>query len=1101
MVLRHSFSWLALLVLSFCGPRCQRESDKPRILIFHKTEFYAHECLPEAIAAVEELCARNGWETDKTEWGEDFTEENLGQYAAVVFLLTAGDVLAPTQEVVFERFIQGGGGFVGIYTAVDTEHSWPWYRQLVGAEYDGLMSVQQATLHVLDAEHPSTEHLPDEWKRTDEWMNLKNVLPEVRVLLALDESSCTDGKMGAFHPVSWCREFDGGRAFVTTMGHTSESYHEPAFLQHLEGGLKYALGSGKPIALGKHRPFRQEQVRTGFVKTSVICNLEEPMSMSPLPDGRILLVERRGGVKLYDPGSNKTREVARLDVFIKNEEGLLGIAIDPKWSENHWIYLYYSPAGKSNHALRLSRFVFKGDSLYRHTEQVILEVPTDREERTLHAAGCLRFDKEGFLYLATGDNTNHYGDGFSSIDERPGKKAYDSQKSAANSMDLRGKILRIKPLPDGSYVCPAGNLYVEADVRVFPGAEHLLSDPSWEGVAYPVRKKRPVSIAADYPKRAHLWWGRGRPEIYIMGCRNPFRMDIDHRRGLLVWGEPGPDAGVADSTRGPEGYDEINIARKAGFYGWPYCLGPNLPYRDYHFGTGTSGPYFDPEHPYNDSPNNTGDRHLPPSQPPLIWYSFKSSDLFPLLLNGTRCAMGGPAYYCDEYPEQTRLPKRFDGKILIYEWMRNWIMAIGIDSLDRLTDMQPVAPNVRLGRPIDLFIDKNGSIWVLEYGTEWFTGNPDACLSRIDYLRGEHKADEVAESKPVNQPPSVQWAFGKANGSFYHSGDTLRYALQVMDAEDGSLSDKRISAADVETYIGYLPPGASLKEALRHTHRPQKDHLSRGQKLVGESDCRNCHAVDRKINGPAYRDVARRYTDELKIIESLAEKIIKGGKGVWGETAMSAHPLLSRSDAMDMVRWILSLKEEQQPFGRGTIVLQPPKGREDGKYVFFARYTDRGALQQPPQTTEALAWLRPARVSMAATDSLSKTAKPYERPLNDGKVRLYEFRANDFFALKSVDPKGLKGFALALEVSPLRLHSGNGRIELRLGSSEGALVSSAALPTSAATGGLTEIILPVNRAVWSISGTRQDVYFVVRSVQSDDARPLCGLAWVRALLK
>ncbi len=1091
-----------LILLAFLGLQCRTQDNRPRVLIFHKTEFYAHDCLPAAMEAVQQLCERNGWATETTEWGEDFTEENLSKYTAVVFLLTAGDVLAPTQEVVFERFIQGGGGFVGVYTAIDTEHSWPWYRQLVGAEYDGLMPVQSGVLSVLDREHPAAAHLESPWTRTDEWMNLKNVLPDVHVLLALEESSCTGGKMGAFHPVSWYREFDGGRAFVTVMGHTTASYSEPAFLQHLEGGLKYAIGAGKPVALGKHRPFQQgQQPKSGFVKTSVACSLAEPMSMALLPDDKILFVERRGAVKLFNPADGQLKTVAEFKVFHKNEEGLLGIAVDPKWEENHWIYLYYAPAEKPhNNALRLSRFMFKDDVLYPETEQIILEVPTDRDLKTLHAGGCIRFDRQGFLYLSTGDNTNHYGDGYTAIDERLEGRQYDAQKSASNSMDLRGKILRIKPLPDGSYICPAGNLYTEADVRVYQGSQDILFDPGWEGIAYPVRKPRPVAIAADYPQRAQVWWGRGRPEIYIMGCRNPFRMDLDPRRGLLVWGEPGPDAGVADSLRGPEGYDEINIARRAGFYGWPYCVGPNLPYREYSYATGTSGPYFDPERPENDSPNNTGDRYVPPSQPPIIWYPFKSSELFPLVLNGTRCSMGGPAYYCDEYPEKTRFPKRFDGKIFIYEWMRNWIMAVELDSLDRYVSMQPVAPNVRLGRPIDMLIDKNGSLWVLEYGTEWFTANPDACLSRIDYIRDDAHTDEVAETQPTNQPPLVEWLFGGKNGSFYRPGDTIKYALQVSDPEDGSLADGRILPSDVDLFVGYLPTGTAFKRPTKGSKKPAEDPIARGQKLVNESDCRSCHAVERKVNGPAYQDVARRYQGEPKALDYLAEKILKGGKGVWGEVAMSAHPQLAKADVIDMVRWILSLNEPpKQPFGHGMIIAQPTGGQEPGRYALYARYTDRGASKLPPQTAETLVWLRPAQLKISAADSLIKGMKTYERPLNNTTIRLYELQPGDFFMLKAIDAQGLKGFALALEISTNRNHSGRGRLELRLGSPDGPLAGSAPLPASGTGGGLAELVLNLDRKAWPAGSRRQDIYFVARTDDDGVRQPLCGVAWFKAL--
>jgi cytochrome c len=105
--------------------------------------------------------------------------------------------------------------------------------------------------------------------------------------------------------------------------------------------------------------------------------------------------------------------------------------------------------------------------------------------------------------------------------------------------------------------------------------------------------------------------------------------------------------------------------------------------------------------------------------------------------------MGGPVYYCDKYPEETRFPDRFDGKFFIYEWMRHWTLTVEIDSLDQLVRIEPFAPHIRLSRPMDMLIDKKGSLWVLEYGTEWYAQNPDACLTRIDYVRGDGE-DELA---------------------------------------------------------------------------------------------------------------------------------------------------------------------------------------------------------------------------------------------------------------------------------------------------------------------------------------------------------------------
>lgn len=1084
----------AILIAALCL-RCTSSDDgKPRVLIFNKTEFYVHECMPAAVEALQKICADRGWHADVTEDNYEFTEENLSRYAAVVFLHTAGDVLNPTQEIEFERYIQAGGGFMGIHTAIDTEHSWPWYAKLVGGRFDGLTDVQPATLQTLDREHRATKHLDATWQRADEWFNLTELSPDLHILLNLDESTCSGGKMGPSHPVAWYHEYDGGRAFFTAMGHTPAAYSEQAFLQHLAGGLQYAVGEAKPLQFKAHRPMEQAASGTGFKKTSVVCDLYEPMGMGQLPDGKILFIERRGAVKLYDPAAGNTRTVSEFEVYHQNEEGLLGMAIDPNWAENHWIYLYYSPEGKTG-AIRLARFVFQNDQLDRNSELVLFEVPTDRSVHNYHAGGGLRFDASGNLYIATGDNTDHYDDGYSSTDERPDKSQYDSQKSASNSMDLRGKILRIKPQPDGSYLCPAGNLFTEKEIRVLPGGQHLATDPALEGIAYPLRGQRPVSIATDYPQRADVWWGNGRPEIFVMGCRNPFRFDFDNRRGLLIWGEPGPDAGVPDSTRGPEGYDEINIARTGGFYGWPYCVGPNLPYREYNFETGTPGPWFDPEHPYNDSPHNTGDRHLPPARKPLIWYPFKSSKEFPLVANGTRCAMTGPVYYCDLYPPETRFPERFDGKVIIYEWMRNWMLAVGIDSLDQYTDMQPLAPNVRLARPVDMFIDKNGSLWVLEYGTEWYAQNPDACLSRIDYVRGDGTTDEVAETAPGNVAPTVRWDFGGKNRSFYQPGDVVQYAVQVSDPEDGSLKDGRIQAADVLLHFDYLEPGVSLSQLSKRI-KPKPVPFERGKKLVDESDCRSCHAVDRKINGPAYQDIARKYKDDKAAPKRLAEKIIKGGKGVWGEVAMSAHPQLAPKDVADMVRWILALGDFEAPKTQGSQALTPPVGKEPGTFVFHAAYSDRGGAGQPALTGSETIALRPAQQQAEGADSLSKGAVKYKRPLNNATTTVLELKHGECFVFKKIDLRGIATISLALDASAQRKHSGGGTIELRLGGPDGKLAGTATIPPASDSGGLVAVEMKIDRAAWPADGSLQDLFFVVKN-DAAGSRAVVGVDWVR----
>ncbi len=664
-------------------------------------------------------------------------------------------------------------------------------------------------------------------------------------------------------------------------------------------------------------------------------------------------------------------------------------------------------------------------------------------------------------------------------------------------MDLRGKILKIKPMPDGSYLCPAGNLYTDQNVVVKPGGYRLLNDPDWAAIiGVPARRNYPVSIAADYlTSDGKAQMGNGRPEIFVMGCRNPFRMYFDNRRQLLIWGEPGPDAGVPDSTRGPEGYDEINVARTAGFYGWPYCVANNKPYRDFNYNNEQAGPWFDPQNPINNSPNNTGARWLPAARPALVWYPFKSTSEFPLVANGTRCAMAGPAYYCDQYPAETRFPDQYDGKIVIYDWMRHWMLAIDLDSLDQLTGMEPIGGTVRLSRPIDMLIDKNGSLWVLEYGAEWYASNPDACISRIDYRRGN--------GQNINQTPNVWWDFAGKNRSFYQPGEQLRYKVWVNDPEDGSLAEGRVSPESVELSIEYLQPATNPAKALL-AYQPAKRQQAhtQGKNLIEGSDCKSCHASDRQINGPAYLAIASRYEKDGSALATLTKKIIKGGGGNWGDRVMSAHPQVSEKDVSEMVRWILSLSDpaNRPPALQGAYTLNLPVDKKQnlaapGCFVFHASYTDRGAGDLPPVTGSQTLLLRLPQQQAEQADILSEGTSLSKRPLNSATATLVQVKNRGFIAFKQIDLKGIASVSFALDLAQSQ-YAGGGRIELRLGGPDGLLAGKAVIPPANTSPGLVEAVLQVDRSAWPADGSFQDIYLVVVSEQ-EVSKPVVGVDWLR----
>ncbi|MFC8033282.1 ThuA domain-containing protein [Streptomyces griseoincarnatus] len=214
-----------------------------RILVFSRTAGFRHDSIDEGITALRELGAADDFTVTATEDPAAFTTANLAQYRAVVFLSTTGDVLGPAQETALEQYMGAGGGYVGIHAAADTEYDWPFYAGLAGALFQSHPAIQPATVRVEDRAHDATAHLGAAWQRTDEWYNYRtNPRTTAHVLASLDESSYSGGTMSGDHPIAWCKDYAGGRAFYTGGGHTAESYAEPAFRRHLLGGIRWAAG-------------------------------------------------------------------------------------------------------------------------------------------------------------------------------------------------------------------------------------------------------------------------------------------------------------------------------------------------------------------------------------------------------------------------------------------------------------------------------------------------------------------------------------------------------------------------------------------------------------------------------------------------------------------------------------------------------------------------------------------------------------------------------------------------------------------------------------------------------------------------------------------
>ncbi len=228
-----------LLTLFFINPVAAK---KKRVLVFSKTAGFYHTSIPAGIAAIQKLGIENGFEVDTTKNAALFNTKNLKKYAAIIFLGTTGDVFNEEQQSAFEKYIRSGGGYAGIHAATDTEYGWPWYGKLAGAWFINHPAQQEAILNVVNSNTIATKHLPEVWKRKDEWYNFKEISKDLNVLIKIDENSYKGGENGDNHPMSWYHAFDGGRAFYTALGHVDESFSDPLFIKHILGGIEYAMG-------------------------------------------------------------------------------------------------------------------------------------------------------------------------------------------------------------------------------------------------------------------------------------------------------------------------------------------------------------------------------------------------------------------------------------------------------------------------------------------------------------------------------------------------------------------------------------------------------------------------------------------------------------------------------------------------------------------------------------------------------------------------------------------------------------------------------------------------------------------------------------------
>jgi len=544
----------------------------------------------------------------------------------------------------------------------------------------------------------------------------------------------------------------------------------------------------------------------------------EPMSLAVLPDGRVLHTARPGQIRIHNPRTGLNTLVIDMadtaanlkGLYQHDEEGLQGIAVDPNFEDNRWVYLYYSPrlntptdvagtginegdapetlntpedrarlalfaADRNTSYILLSRFKLQGNRLDMSSEQEIIRVPVDRG-LCCHVGGQIEFDGQGNLYLSTGDDTNPFqSSGYTPIDDRANRNpAFDARRTSGNTNDLRGKILRIRLRVGGGYTIPGGNLFRPGQAQT-------------------------------------------RSEIYAMGMRNPFRFSVNRTNGDVYVGDYSPDAQQPNPARGPQGTGRWMLIRNAGNYGWPFCAAPDLPYVNYDFDSATSGEEFNCDRPTNDSRNNTGLRRLPQVVQPTVWYSYPQADygVFPELLEqrgGDGIGpMGGPAYQPDpENRSPLRWPNVFRGHPLFYEWTRDYVKVFELNrpnggtlaAIHHLFGGPTSAnPNIVQDNPMDMEFGANGTLYTLEYGDGFFSENAEAQLSRIDFVRnGEYTPVVQVSADPTSSTtPPLTVDFSSA-GTEDPDGDRIAYAWD-FDA-DGTVDSREANPTFTYTERG-----------------------------------------------------------------------------------------------------------------------------------------------------------------------------------------------------------------------------------------------------------------------------------------------------------
>ncbi|WP_392543369.1 PQQ-dependent sugar dehydrogenase [Oryzobacter telluris] len=761
-----------------------------------------------------------------------------------------------------------------------------------------------------------------------------------------------------------------------------------------------------------------------YEKITLTKDTGEPIDMAVLPDGRVLHTARNGDIRLTDPDAGTTKVVTTVPVYSNSEDGMQTVTLAPDFATSKWVYLYYAPrtmtapyvtttpTGSAPNSLpagqteaywdqwkgynQLTRVKWDdaANALDLSTEQVILKVEQQRGQ-CCHVAGDVDFDDDGNLYLATGDNTpasTPGANGFAPNNDAPGMNpGFDSRRGAGNTNDLRGKILRIHPEADGTYTIPAGNLFA-------PGTD------------------------------------KTRPEIFAMGVRNAFRIDVDSATNSVSWGDYGPDAGAPSAERGPMGYVEWQTTGidKPLNGGWPYCTADHKNYNEWNFATATPGPFFDcAAGAKNNSRWNTGLATVPPATAATLYYGDNNThqpwpELTDFSPAGGQGPMGGPVYHYDAAnPSTTKFPEFWDKKAFFAEFSQDYLAVFDVQwpngPVDHITHFLPNAALETNGQPItdspiDIEFGPDGSLYVLDYGDGFFRANPDAGLYRIDYSPGNKAPTAKIKAEPISSsgvPLTVQF---DGSGSSDPEGGALTYEWDFTG--DGTFDATGVNATYTYTTLG------SYTARLRVTDPEGRRGITSTTISVGN------------------------------VAPSIEVSTPNGGFFDWGQavpfTVTTNDPEDGTATVCSRVAWTFGLGHDAHahPLSQGTgcqfAIPTPADATEHGETenifgVVVIRYTDGGANGVAAATSERSLILNPKSQEAEWADS-SQGVELVSDDTASGLRKVTSFDAGDHLAWDPVNFAGITGVTARA--------SGQGTLSLRWNSATAAPFATVAVNSS-----------------------------------------------------